>query len=200
MRQSFSARQTTTVSLPGTLAQVREFLQEPQHLIDALLDRDRVLRSGTDRFSVRMRAIHALGVSIQPIVELRIATFADARLQLEAIGCRVEGNDWIDRHFDLDFVGSLAPLSPADSIDRVTLAGDASLQVHIGLPPLLRLTPQPVVMVTGNTITRGVLTAMQRSLAQHLPVSFHRWQQLSDRPSSHAAAVATVLSAPESHP
>lgn len=174
MRECFTAQQSATVKLEGTLEQVQRFIQDPGNLMSALLRTDQFRRLDTNRFEVRMQPIGALGIQIRPIVKLQLITTAAAEVQLKAIGCRVEGNEWIDRNFDLEFFGELAPLQrrAAMSTSGVTLIGKASLKVWIGLPPMLRFTPSVLIQSIGTTITRGVLLAIQSSLTRRLPIRF----------------------------
>ncbi|WP_227498565.1 DUF1997 domain-containing protein [Synechococcus sp. PCC 7336] len=177
MRYSFRAEQQTAVHLAGTRSQVRAFLSNPSNLVDALLESDRVKQLDDRHFQVSMAPIQALGTQIQPVVELQIFTDPSSRVNLSAVGCCIRGNDWVDRNFDLEFEGSLSPDLKVSTANRIRLAGNANLRVHIGVPPLLQFTPQAIVRTVGNTITRSVLTAIERSLCRQLPVSFEQWQQ-----------------------
>ena len=185
VRYAFNADQFTTVRLEGTSVEVCQFLRNPDYLVEALLESDRVRVLGGGCFEVRMSPIQALGTQIQPVVQLRITTDSSANVRLEAIDCEIRGNDWFNRHFDLNFVGTLVPLldRAATSVDRpssIELSGQAKLQVHIALPPLLQFTPKPLIDTVGNTITRGVLTAIERSLRRKLPERFRQWQLVED--------------------
>jgi hypothetical protein len=178
MRYCFQARQTAQLKLSGSTAQVHAFFQDPGQLMTALVDPQRVSRLDRDRFAVRMRPIQALGLEIFPVVTLRITSSEKAAVQLEATGCQVQGNDWIDQHFDLSFAGELRPDRSQSSSQLTVMAGEARLKVWIGLPPWLSLTPEPIVQTIGNSITNGVLMAIRRSLCHRLPLRFHR--QLPD--------------------
>ncbi|MGK7911411.1 MAG: DUF1997 domain-containing protein [Synechococcus sp.] len=176
MRHTFNARQATTLSIAGSLEQVELFLRDPRHLVEALLDADRVRQLEAGRFAVRMSPIQALSVQITPEVELEIFTDRQSRVLLKAVGCRIHGNDWIDRNFDLSFEGCLFPRG-LESSEGVELVGDANLDVSIGMPPLLQFTPKSIVEGIGNTITKGVLTAIERSMRRQVPARFQQWQQ-----------------------
>ncbi|MEL7083535.1 MAG: DUF1997 domain-containing protein [Cyanobacteria bacterium J06597_1] len=176
MRHTFNARQATTLPIAGSPERVRLFLGDPRHLVEALLDADRVRQLEAGRFVVRMSPIQALNVQITPEVELEIVTDRQSRVLLKAVGCRIHGNNWIDRNFDLSFEGCLFPRG-METTDGVELVGDANLEVSIGMPPLLQFTPKSIVEGIGNTITKGVLTAIDRSLRRKLPARFQQWQQ-----------------------
>ncbi|NJK72464.1 MAG: DUF1997 domain-containing protein [Synechococcaceae cyanobacterium SM2_3_60] len=175
MTFTFAAQQSASLTLAGSRAEVEAFCQEPEHLVAALIDRDRVVRHGVDLFRVRMRPIQALGLHIQPIVDLRLTTAPGAQVTLQATGCHLAGNDWLNQHFGLDFQGILQPETATEQ--SVTLAGLADLHVHISLPPMLRFTPAPLVQAVGNPIMQGVLLAIRHSLSQELPRQFYYWQQ-----------------------
>lgn len=64
-----------------------------------------------------------------------------------------------------------------ETTDNVELVGDANLEVSSGMPPLMQFTPKSIVEGIGNTITKGVLTAIDRSLRRKLPARFQQWQQ-----------------------
>lgn len=173
MTNCFSAQQTSRVELVGSWAEVQAFLQEPCHLTAALLDQGQVRQLDRERFEVRMHWIGALGLQVRPIVRLRIQTPQPGEVRLQAIGCRIEGNDWINDHFDLAFEGSLLPLwISSEPSPQVILQGRAQLQVRLELPPLLALTPPPLVETVGTTIVKGVLMTIRHSLSRQLPHSF----------------------------
>ncbi len=177
MATCFSAQQECRVDLKGSWDQVQEFLREPRHLTAALLNQGQVRQLDRERFEVRMNWIGALGIQVRPIVDLQIQTSDRGEVYLQAIGCRIEGNDWIDKHFDLAFEGSLRPLEiSAQSVNpiapKVSMCGWARLKVCLELPPLLSLTPPPVVETVGSTIVNGVLMTIRHSLCRQLPQSF----------------------------
>lgn len=184
--ERFSAEQTTTIQLQGSWAQVQDFLSEPKHLTAALLDQGQVRQLTRERFEVRMRPIGALGVQIQPVVQLQIQTLGDGQVTLQAIGCRIEGNEWIDQHFSLTFTGQLSPLEIRrhTSSPQVILRGTAQLQVSLVLPPVLALTPRPLVETVGSTIVQGVLMTIRLSLSCRLPQSFLAYRQAHLLPPS----------------
>lgn len=186
MANCFSAQQTVRVELAGSWAQVQAFLQEPRHLTAALLDQGQVRQLDRECFEVRMRWIGALGLQVRPIVRLRIQTPRPGEVRLQAIGCRIEGNDWIHDHFDLAFEGSLLPLQILSETPspRVILQGQAQLQVGLELPPLLALTPSPLVETVGTTIVKGVLMTIRHSLSRQLPQSCQAFvrSRSQDRP------------------
>ncbi|MEM9536986.1 MAG: DUF1997 domain-containing protein, partial [Cyanobacteria bacterium P01_E01_bin.45] len=134
MRHTFNARQATTLPIAGSPKRVGLFLGDPRHLVEALLDADRVRQREAGRFVVRMSPIQALSVQITPEVELEIFTDRQSRVLLKAVGCRIHGNNWIDRNFDLSFEGCLFPRG-METTDGVELVGDANLEVSIGMPP-----------------------------------------------------------------
>ena len=193
MQYTFRAYQKTNVTLAGSLEQVQTFLSDPRHLVEALLDLDRVRQVGTGRFAVRMFPIQALNMQISPEVELKIVTDARSCVHLKAVNCRIRGNDWLDRNFHLFFEGYLSPCAKDSGLQdnasaykgrhsekelaEIALVGNANLEVGIGMPPLMQLTPKSIVDGIGNPITRGVLTAIERSLCRKLPHKFRSWQQ-----------------------
>ena len=176
MRHTFNARQVTTLPIAGSFERVGLFLGDPRHLVEALLDADRVRQLEAGQFVVRMSPIQALSVQITPEVELEIFTDRESRVLMKAVGCRIHGNNWIDHNFDLSFEGCLFPRG-METTDNVELVGDANLEVSIGMPPLMQFTPKSIVEGIGNTITKGVLTAIDRSLRRKLPARFQQWQQ-----------------------
>lgn len=201
MPNYFSAQQSSLVELKGTWAQVQEFLREPHNLTVALLDQGQVRQLDREHFEVRMRPIGALGLQFRPVVKLRIQTPERGEVRLQAIGCQIEGNDWLNDHFDLQFEGRLYPLriETGSASPQVTLRGTAHLNVWVGLPPLLALTPKPLIDTVGNTIVQGVLMTIRVSLSRHLPRSFLTYLRSRDY-SPQSALESMTRSVASPHP
>lgn len=202
MATCFSAQQTCRVELKGSWDQVQDFLQDPRHLTAALLNQGQVRQLDRERFEVQMHWIGGLGVQVRPVVRLQIQTSERGEVYLQAIGCRIEGNEWIDEHFDLAFEGSLTPLQiPAQSVDGgVIMSGWARLKVCLELPPLLALTPAPMVETVGSTIVNGVLMTIRHSLCRRLPHSFWAHTQSSSPHRSRGTDPAPLSRYPHLSP
>ena len=47
--------------------------------------------------------------------------------------------------------------------------------MEVDLPPALRLTPEPLLKVTGNSLLRGVLNRIKNRLLNQLSQDYHQW-------------------------
>lgn len=172
MYLEFKASQSVRLRVETPTASLQHYLRQPQRLVYALTDPNRVEFLGSDRFRLKMRPLNFLMVSLQPTVDLVVHANSHGSLQLRSLGCEIRGVDYINRRFHLALEGYLSPQATANGTD---LIGLADLQVGVDIPPPLDLTPRPILEATGNGLLKSVLLTIKQRLSQHLVADYQRW-------------------------
>jgi hypothetical protein len=105
-------------------------------------------------------------LQIQPVVQL-LTHASPGRIELEAIDCQLEGLGLVD-----DFELTLHSwLEATDS----GLTGEATLDVRVSQPPLLRLIPARVLEATGRSLLAGILLGIKGRVGQQLLADYEIW-------------------------
>lgn len=178
---SFCASQSVKIEIPDHFESVQVYLSESSRLVYALADRKYVDLLAVDRFRLKMHPFNFMMLNIQPVVELRIM-YDEGRLCLQSGGCEILGNSYVNQRFSLDLDGYL--ITRPSSNQTTCLSGNANLWVEVDLPPTFRLTPQPLIEMTGNGLLRGILLSIKQRLSQRLLVDYDAWVNSRDIYSS----------------
>jgi hypothetical protein len=179
MLTRFSASQSVELAVPDQPIPIQHYLRQPQRLIKALVEPDRTEQLSPELFRLKMHPINFMSLSLQPIVDMQIWSDADGVISLRSAACEIRGIEYINQRFSLDLNGRLAP----QVIHDVThLVGRADLQVEVDVPPLLWLTPKPLLETTGNGLLRSVLLTVRHRLMYQLLTDYRSWvaAQLDD--------------------
>lgn len=174
---SFCASQSVKIEVPDHFDLVQAYLPEPSRLVYALVDKKHVDILATDCFLLKMRPFNFMMLNIQPVVELRVLC-DEGRLCLQSGNCEILGNSYVNQRFSLDLDGYL--IARPSSNQATCLSGTANLWVEVDLPPTLRLTPQPLIEMTGNGLLRGILLSIKQRLSQRLLVDYAAWAHRQD--------------------
>lgn len=172
MNVCFSATQSVEIAVPDQPIPIQHYLRQPQRLIHALIDPNRVESLGEEQFRFKMRPIHFMTLTLQPTVDLRIWAEAEGRICLQSTGCEILGIEYINQRFGLQLVGELLPIT---RLTKTYLSGQANLQVQVDIPPPLSLTPRPIVEATGNGLLRSVLLTIKQRLVHQLLSDYSEW-------------------------
>lgn len=172
MNVCFSATQSVEIAVPDQPIPIQHYLRQPQRLIHALIDPNRVESLGDEQFRFKMRPIHFMTLTLQPTVDLRIWAEAEGRICLQSTGCEILGIEYINQRFGLQLVGELLPIT---RLTKTYLSGQANLQVQVDIPPPLSLTPRPIVEATGNGLLRSVLLTIKQRLVHQLLSDYSEW-------------------------
>lgn len=167
-----AAQQSLKMQVAQKSVPLRHYLKQPRRLVHALMNPSQVKDLGQGRFRLSLKAFQFLMLNIQPVVDLHIDTSTDCRVKVRSIHCQIYGNDFINQRFDLALSGVLK-LREQGKATYVT--GQADLAITVDLPPMLRLTPRPLLESTGNRLLKGVLATMQQRLIYQLAADYTRW-------------------------
>ncbi|MEO1295801.1 MAG: DUF1997 domain-containing protein [Cyanobacteria bacterium J06636_16] len=142
------------------------------------MNQGQVQELGADCFRLSLKSVQFLMMNIRPVVDLRIDVSQDKRLRVDSVDCQIHGNEFINQRFDLSLAGVLE-LDEQEDFTGVT--GQAHLKIAVDLPPVLQLTPQPLLETTGNQILKGVLVTMKQRLVRQLVIDYDRWSAQQTR-------------------
>lgn len=172
MHSHFFASQSVELTVPEQPIPIQHYLRQPQRLVYAIADRNRIEQLDPDRFALKMRPLNFLTLSFQPIVELRVWADANGTVNLTSVGCTIPGLDYINQRFALNLKGKLYP-TYHHGVTR--LVGRANLQVSVDVPFPLSLTPSPIIETTGNGLLKSILVRIKQKLMHQLIVDYSQW-------------------------
>lgn len=153
---------------------LHHYLKQPRRLVYALMNPDQVEELSDDTFRFYLRGFQFLMLNIRPVVDLRIDVSQSHRVKVNSVGCKIHGNDFVDRKFSLKLTGDLWL---EDREDITDLTGEVDLAIAVNLPPILRMTPHSILETTGNQILKGVLMTMKQRLMRQLAADYEQWSQ-----------------------
>ncbi|MCU0525326.1 MAG: DUF1997 domain-containing protein [Elainella sp. Prado103] len=183
MNVCFSAAQSVEIAVPNQPVPIQHYLRQPQRLVHALIDPNRVEALGNDQFRFKMRPLHFMTLTLQPTVDLKIWAESEGRIHLQSTGCEILGIEYINQRFGLQLVGELFPIT---RLSKTYLSGEARLRVEVDMPPPLSFTPRPIVEATGNGLLHSVLLTIKQRLAHQIVADYSEWV-------SHQAYASSAL-------
>ncbi|MBD2202955.1 DUF1997 domain-containing protein [Calothrix sp. FACHB-1219] len=185
MTTQFTASQSVEIVIPKQPIPIQHYLRQPQRLVYALVDNNRIQQISEEVFRLKMRPLSFMSLSIQPTVDMRVWADSQGTLYLRSVGCEILGVDYINQRFALNLKGYLSPLQHNT---ETHLQGKADLAVQVELPPPFCFTPKPILEATGNGLLKSVLLTVKQRLLHQLLADYRRWvsvqtkeQGLSDR-------------------
>jgi hypothetical protein len=171
----FTADRSVNILVPKQPVPIQHYLRQPQRLVRALTDPNRIQQIGDDEFCLTMRALSFFGFNLQPTVSLRVWAEADGKLRIVSTNCEIRGIDYIDRRFSLKLEGLL---SPCEKHSHTYLQGRADLEVQVDLPPPLSFTPTAIVEAAGNSLLKSILLTFKQRLMHQLLVDYVTWSNM----------------------
>lgn len=172
MQLYVSASQSVELPVTELVIPIQQYLRQPQRLVHALAEPSRVEVLNSERFRLKMRSLNFMMLSIQPTVDLRLWMESEDTIRLQSVGCEIRGADYINQRFHLNLEGRLAPVRHND---QTKLVGKADLDVNVDLPPMLWMTPKPLLEATGNGLLRSVLLTIKQRLMHQLIADYRHW-------------------------
>lgn len=172
MLTHFFASQSVQIAVPEQPVPINHYLRQPQRLVYALVEPNRMEQLSPEKFRLKMRPRDFMMFRLQPTVDLRVWAKPDGTIHLASVGCEIRGVDYINQRFALDLVGVLSPCV----VNGTTyLKGKADLTVQVDVPSPLDITPQPILETTGNGLLRSILLTVKQRLMQQLLLDYRRW-------------------------
>jgi hypothetical protein len=172
MNSEFVASQSVEITVPEQPIPIQHYLRQPQRLVHAIADSNRIEQLSQERYRLKMRPLDFMSLQFQPTVDLKVWTDSDGTVHLKSIGCQILGLDYINQRFALDLKGKLYPYQN----NGVTqLKGRADLKVSVDIPLPFSLTPKPILETTGNGLLKSVLVRIKQKLMHQLLVDYRQW-------------------------
>jgi Protein of unknown function (DUF1997) len=168
----FTADRSIDIAVPKQPVPIQHYLRQPQRLVRALVDPNRIKQVGDDEFCLTMRALSFFGFNLQPTVFLRVWVELDGTVRIVSTHCEIRGIEYIDKRFSLKLEGSL---SPSKRGENTYLQGTADLEVQVDLPPPLGFTPKAIVEAAGNSLLKSILLTFKQRLMHQLLVDYVTW-------------------------
>jgi Protein of unknown function (DUF1997) len=168
----FTADRSIDIAVPKQPVPIQHYLRQPQRLVRALVDPNRIKQVGDDEFCLTMLALSFFGFNLQPTVFLRVWVEMDGTVRIVSTHCEIRGIEYIDKRFSLKLEGSL---SPSERGGNTYLQGTADLEVQVDLPPPLGFTPKAIVEAAGNSLLKSILLTFKQRLMHQLLVDYVTW-------------------------
>lgn len=187
MTLAFRASQHLDLPVVNQTEHLRSYLQQEDRVIKALLDARQLDRIGPGRYRYTVTTLQVFQLQVCPVVSLKIEQ-GDGRIVIKATDATLDGLGLVD-----DFQLSLeALLEVADH----GLQGEATLEVHVSQPPLLKLIPKRVLESTGESILNGILMTIKGRVGRQLVRDFQDWALQSP---AHETTITEQRSDPGEH-
>ena len=172
MLTQFFATQTLEMTVEKQSIPIQHYLRQPQRLVQALTDHQRLEHISNDVWRLKMRSLKFMMFNIQPTVDLKVWYEGDGVVNLQSVGCEIRGIEYINQRFDLQLLGKL---QVNQSEDDTYLIGKADLKVSVELPPVLWFTPKGILEATGNGLLYSVLLTIKQRLMHQLLLDYKHW-------------------------
>ncbi|NEP60455.1 MAG: DUF1997 domain-containing protein [Symploca sp. SIO2G7] len=182
MTSRFLASQSLEIRVLEQPVPIQHYLRQPQRLVYAIADPSLIKQLSQDCFRLKMRPLHFLSLSFQPIVDLKVWADAESTVHLASVDCEIKGLDYINQRFSLKLRGRLYPISKKGV---TLLKGKADLQVSVDVPFPFSLTPPPVLETTGNGLLKSVLARIKGKLMHQLLSDYRQWANKNVRISNY---------------
>lgn len=192
MNSQFVASQSVELIVPEQPIPIQHYLRQPQRLVNAIADHNRIEQLSHDRYRLTMRPLDFMSLRFQPTVDLRVWA-ADGKVHLTSTGCEIRGLDYINQRFALNLKGILYP---CQNQGITLLKGRADLEVNVDIPLPFSLTPKPILETTGNGLLKSVLVRIKQKLMHQLLLDYRQWA--SD--DTHQISQTTPQLSPADHP
>lgn len=178
------------MKVPNEAIPVEEYLKEPQWLVAAITEANRIETLADNHFRLKLRPKKFMHLQFEPQADLKVNTDADGTLHIRSTGCRVIGLENLEKSFTMDLTGELGPRRQGQT---TWLEGIARIQVRFELPSVLSIIPKAVLKPTGNTFLGSILGTMKGRVKRQLVKDYQRWaaQKTTSNSPSFAAQEPT---------
>jgi hypothetical protein len=171
----FTATESISLMVEDPLVSIQHYLRQPQRLVKAIADPQLMEQLSDLQFRLKMRPLNFMDIyHFQPTVILGVWTDGKGRVYLRSESCEMRGIDYINNRFSLQLKGQLIP---EERQGKTYLQGKANLEVKVSLPPVLWLTPKPLLEVAGNGLLKSVLVRIKQRLVTQLLHDYHHWMK-----------------------
>jgi Protein of unknown function (DUF1997) len=172
MRAIFTGSQSVHILVPPAAVPIQHYLRQPHRLVSALADQSQIEQLAKGYYRLKMKPRQFLTFSLQPTVDIELQAKADGTVLLTSKVCEVRGIDFINHRFQFSLKGILAPRQEQG---KIVLEGQADLQVQVDLPPILWMTPKPILQAAGNGLLKSILVTVKQKLVHQLVIDYLAW-------------------------
>jgi hypothetical protein len=172
MNTQFVASQSVEIIVPEQTVPIQHYLRQPQRLVYAIADSNRIEQLSQECFRLKMRPLDFMSLKFQPTVDLKVWADSDSTVHLTTVGCDIRGLDYINQRFALNLKGKLYPYQ---NKGVTKLKGRADLEVNVDIPLPFSLTPKPILEATGNGLLKSVLVTIKQKLMHQLLLDYRQW-------------------------
>lgn len=174
----FGATEVVQLDVPETMPPIEKYLAEIDRIVGVIANPERTTKLAADQFRLEMEPIGFLDLyNFTPVVTLKIWCDRQAMVHIQSLDCRLVGLEEFMEDFELVLEGTLSPVAhPADET-TTQLQGKAELSIGLTLPAPLRLTPQPLLQMTGDRLLGEVLQRIKHQLLQQLLQDYQQWAE-----------------------
>ena len=183
----FHASQRLQLNVVNEAIPIEHYLRQPQRLVEAITDSNRVEQLGPSRFRLRLRSLQFMMLQFQPVAELDVWAQDNGTIHLKSHRCEVERAEFLQDSFSLQLSGRLFPQRNGAVTEVV---GQANLSVEVDVPAPLKLVPATVLERAGTTFLNGILLTVKHRLERQLERDYRRWattQSSAESPTNFSA-------------
>ena len=170
--RSFHVSQRLQLNVINEAIPIEHYLRQPQRIVSAIADSNRVEQLSLSRFRLRMRSLQFMMLRFQPLAELEVRAQDDGSIHLKSEKCEVDGAEFLQDSLSLQLSGKLSPHKVGPITEMV---GHADLSVQVDVPPPLQLVPDPLLQRTGTAFLNGILLTIKHRLERQLVRDYRRW-------------------------
>ncbi|MBE9118225.1 DUF1997 domain-containing protein [Lusitaniella coriacea LEGE 07157] len=188
----FTASESLEIAVEEQNIPIQHYLRQPERLVRAIADPKLMESLPENRYRLKMRPLNFMNLyRFQPTVILKVWTTNDGTMRLQSESCEIRGIDYINQRFSLAVTGKLAP---TEYKGKTYLKGRSDVTVTVDIPPILWLTPTPILEVTGNSLLKSVLLRIKQRILSHLLKDYRQWSDSSThkKSSTQLSNVRTV--------
>lgn len=179
MQVRFAATEIVQLDVPLLSPAVGEYLRCTDRIVGAIADPGLTEKISDTLYRLKMQPIGFLELyQFQPIVTLNIWCDRQNIVHLQSMDYQLKGLEPFMDGFSLTLNGTLAPL---EQNGQTHLQGQADLTVILDVPPPLRLTPKPLLEMTGDRLLSEVLQRIKHQLLKQLITDYQQWTIKMDR-------------------
>lgn len=160
------------MQVPNELIPIEHYLRQPQRLVKAITDANRIQPLAPSCFRLQLRSLQFMMLRFEPVADLQVWTQSDGTLQLRSLNCEIRNAEALNQSFKLELVGTLTPYRQGTTTE---LRGKADLTVQVGIPAPLKLIPESVLKTSGEAFLNSILLTIKSRLERQLVQDYRHW-------------------------
>jgi hypothetical protein len=143
-----------------------------EDLLKKFLGDDRVTYLGEGTYRVKLNAMGAMGLTLQPSFDVQFIEFPHTRVEMKSLGARLVEASHDDAGFQAGFEGEALF---AEHPQGCEVTCWARMHVELALPAVLAWMPLQPLEAIGNGIIGPAMHALAQRLVPIMQRDIHRW-------------------------